>query len=219
MKRTWTIVFCLAIFAAAAAIPITASAQEPLSVADTQRQGFMIEGILPLQVTISGADPDLPILGTDVPFGLIGFRLPRVALGLGGSFSRFVVQQYAEDARGSDSYNFVLFTPRAEIVLVQGPQAMAEAYLALGFSCGFSLQGTYVSNGDSDYESDTSFVMGAHAGFGGRYFFGGGPFGMGLEFGWSGLFYRMTGEVMGDPYTAWYNFHSLYAAITGQFVF
>jgi hypothetical protein len=106
-----------------------------------------------------------------------------------------------------------------EIIMAQGPQAMAEAYAALGLSLGFSLEGNYVANGDTDYDSNTSFVMGAHVGFGGRYFFGGGPFGLGVEFGWSGIFIRTTGEdAMGD-YTNWTNTHSLYAAIAGQFAF
>jgi hypothetical protein len=220
MKKAQAIVFCLAAFAAAAVIPTAATAQEPLPVTSKPRQGFMIEGVLPIQMVLTTNVPATYIsLSGTVPFGIVGYRLPRVAIGLGGSFARSVNQTYAEDNKASTSDNLVLFTPRVEIVLIQGPQAMAEAYIALGLSMGFGIHGDYTSNGDSDYDSDTDFALGSHVGFGGRYFFGGGPFGMGVEFGWTGLFYRTTGSVAGRDYSNWDNSHSLYAAITGQFVF
>jgi len=55
---------------------------------------------------------------------------------------------------------------------------------------------------------------------GGRYFFGGGPFALGMEFGWNGMFFRDQEEdFTGSEVTSWYNYNNFYASLTAQIVF
>lgn len=157
-----------------------------------------------------------------VPYAVLGFRCPWVSFGIGVTY--FGMGDYTEDGGNEsetrESSNNFLIMPRLEIAVAKSRKGLAEAYVTTGLGAGFSIKGNKTSSwrGEND-EHDVYPVIGLFAGLGGRYAFGGGPFALGMEFGWNGMFMNHR-EFGGDDYLIeWHVFNSIYAALVGQFVF
>lgn len=179
--------------------------------------GFMIEGILSANVYTT-ADGMNFVNAAAVPAAVIGFKLSPVAIGLGISFYRgsTVLEDEDSNTRFRDSYTSMLFSPRFEISLFN--KSAAEAYLVAGFGVGFNVAKELNRvMGTETQDTDSGVALGGHLGLGGRYFFGGGPFGLGMELGWGGLFINVKDNESDS--STWLKIHNAYAALVGVFVF
>jgi len=202
-----------------------ALAQEPIQQIPS---GFMVEGLMSASVYTTAGDimtGSVSLMNAAaVPSAVIGYRAPKFAIGLGIGFFRTSSITDEEDPASGDhtktkiASTSMLFQPRFEISLFRSQKAAAEAYLALAFGAGFNVNKMDVEMpaGD-DSDTDSGVVLGTHVGLGGRCFFGGGPFALGMEFGWSGLFLNMKDNE--DDTTYWQNILGVYGALVGTFVF
>lgn len=210
-KFLMTILLALAVFIL---LPAKGHAQNAYT-----RKGFMIQGIFTKHITMTTM-PDSFIVfePSAVPLGVIGYRFPRIGIGLGGTYFR---QAVYEKNGGKDRYGEtgILFTPRVEGIIFQDAMAIAEAYIAGGIGFGFYHFKQKHIDGVETESKETYFMLGLLLGIGGRYFLGGGPFALGLEFGWDGVFIHDTDDDPAGEISRWSNTNGLYVAITGQFVF
>lgn len=189
------------------------------------RMGFMIEGLFTKHVFSWTAYPDSNFASglepSGVPIGVVGFRFSRVSIGLGASLFRMAGFSETDGAKLKVQETGMVFTPRVEIIVFSGPLNYAEAYIAAGPAAGFFVSKIKLEGGGASGESkEKHLIFGAQAGMGGRYFFRGGPFSMGFEFGWDGVFIHDEDDVRGDATEdIWNNSSGFYVAITGSFVF
>ncbi len=196
--------------------PIPAPAPSQISSIAT---GFMTEGLLSATV-FTTADGMSFFNAASVPAAVIGFRMPKLAIGLGIGFYRgtSIVKDEPSDSKIRDSFTSMIFSPRVEISLFQSIRAAAEAYLVLSVGVGFNVskQKAETPMGESQ-DTDSGVALGTHIGLGGRCFFGGGPFALGMEFGYSGLFLNLKDNEDEESY--WTNIHGAYGALVGTFIF
>jgi hypothetical protein len=181
--------------------------------------GFMIEGLLSATVYTSVSAVTM-VNVVAAPAAVIGYKAPAVAIGLGIGFHRGSLSLKDEDtdSYGKDAYTTMLFSPRFEITLFRSMKALAEAYLVAAFGAGFNVYRSDTEFGGSERsDTDAGVALGGHLGLGGRCFLGGGPFALGMEFGWSGMFLNMTDNEADQ--STWLNIHGAYAALSGMFVF
>jgi len=217
MSRRSTIIVS-ALLSACLLAPAAGAQSVPASApSSSMPTGFAVKGALSASV-FSSADSVSFFNAASVPAVVLGYRMARLTIGLGLGLFRVSYITKVEDPefKSRDSSTSMLFTPRFEIALVQ--RAMAEAYIALGFGVGFNVVTSKWEAGSLDGEdTDSGVALGGHAGLGGRVFFGGGPFGLGMEIGWSGLFLSIKDNENDE--TAWQNINDFYAALVGIFVF
>jgi hypothetical protein len=180
--------------------------------------GFMIEGVL--SGTVYATDGFSIFNAAAVPNAIIGYRMEKLAIGLGLSLYRgsTVAEDTSANAKQRESNTSMLFSPRFEISLFRSTRAAAEAYLVASMGVGFNVYRYKLETplGDNK-DTDTGVAIGAHVGMGGRIFFGGGPFALGMEFGWSGLFLNMDDNENTEK--TWLNISGIYGALVGTFVF
>lgn len=178
--------------------------------------GFMLQGALPQQLVNLGYVFIGELQSPSVPYAVLGYRGKRFSVGLGLSFLRGAIHEKSDGETYKDILTAMTFTPRVEISLFQSLRGLAEAYLAVAFGVGFHILNTESAGSDSTAKD---VVLGGLVGLGGRCFLGGGPFALGLEFGWSGLFLHIDEEYLGDGDKMWANLSGVYGALIGQFVF
>jgi len=184
---------------------------------------FMIEGIMPKQFPVGNAwGGSFFIESWAVPYAVLGFRCPWIAFGVGVTYFGMGDHTYdsGNEIEHRESSSNILVMPRLEIVVAKSRKGWAEAYVTTGLGAGISLKRSKSSdNFREEDESEVTPVIGLFAGLGGRYFFGGGPFSLGMEFGWNGMFLNDREFGGDDTINEWYVFNSIYAALVGQFVF
>jgi len=179
----------------------------------------MIEGLLSASVYTT-ADGVNMVNAAGVPAAVFGFRLERLAIGLGVTFYRssIVVKDEDSDSRSRDSYTSMLLSPRFEFTLFRKAGIPAEAYLAAAFGAGFNIAKDLTRiMGTETQDTDSGVALGGQLGLGGRYFFGGGPFALGMEIGWGGLFLQVKDNE--SDVSSWLKIHNAYVALVGAFVF